>query len=482
VQLTRWLAAASLIILFAAATRTNADPDLWGHVRFGLDILQTHTLPAADPYSFTQDRPWINHEWLSEVQMGAAYAALGPAGLALLKGALALLALWLVWSALRGVRFEARLIATAAAAIGAGQIAQTLRPQLWSVVCLAILCRTLIAVDPKRRRWLPVLFLVWANLHGGWIVGLGVLALWLVVEAAVDPSARRRAVILLPLCALATLGTPYGWGLWRFVVETVRVRRPAIEEWQPLWALHLDKWIPWAASSMTIVWASTKPFARRWAALAVLAMLACASLRVARIAPLFVISAVILLAPRIAGRWPLRPTTLFGKDPRAERTLVAAAVMGACLGAAWLLPTTLRCVATTPDTSPDPGVLEALSHAPPGHLVTFFNWGELALWHLGPRIKVSMDGRRETVYTDERLAQHDAILFGTPGAGPILEAWQAEYVWLPATSLPTKMWLAAHGYRIDAETPRSFLAVRADLPRLVPSVSGPPPKPSCFPD
>ncbi|HEY6357140.1 MAG TPA: hypothetical protein VIX35_02785, partial [Vicinamibacterales bacterium] len=384
-------------------------------------------------------------------------------------------------SALQGVRFEARLIATAGAAIGAGQIAQTLRPQLWSVVCLAILCHALIAADPKRRRWLPVLFLAWANLHGGWTVGLGVLALWLAVESAVDSSARRRALILLPLCALATLGTPYGWGLWRFLAETLRVRRPAIEEWQPLWALHVDKWIPWVAASTTVVWASTKPFARRWAAIGVLAMLACASFRVARIAPLFVVSTVILLAPRLAGRWPARPTALLGRDPRAERALVAVAVMGACLGAVWILPTTLRCVAVTDDTSPDPRVLEALSHAPPGHLVTFFNWGEFALWHLGPRIKVSMDGRRETVYTDERLAQHDAILFGAPDAWPILETWHADYVWLPATSVVTKMWLAAHGYRIDAETPRSFLAVRADLPRLALSAYGPPPKPLCFP-
>ncbi len=302
-QLTRWLAAAALVLLFAAATRTNADPDLWGHVRFGLDIVHTRALPTVDPYSFTQDRPWINHEWLSELQMGAVYLALGPAGLALLKGALALAALWLVWSTLRGASFEARLLTTAAAMICAAQIAQTLRPQLWSVVCLAILCRTLLAPDARRRRWLPLLFLVWANLHGAWIVGLGILAMWLALEAAFDSANRRSAAVLLGLCALATLGTPYGWGLWRFLAETVRVRRPMIEEWQPLWALHVDKWIPWLIASAAVVWASTKvPFARRWAIISVLAMLACASVRVARITPLYVVAAAILLGVRFAGR------------------------------------------------------------------------------------------------------------------------------------------------------------------------------------
>jgi hypothetical protein len=68
--------------------RTVADPDLWGHTRFGLDMLATHTLPSEDPYSFTQDIPWINHEWLSELMMGGAYRAAGPIGLVVLKAAL----------------------------------------------------------------------------------------------------------------------------------------------------------------------------------------------------------------------------------------------------------------------------------------------------------------------------------------------------------------------------------------------------------
>src|SRR5215475_4558672 len=75
-----WLALAALLV---SATRT--DPDLWGHVRFGLDWLGTRDLPAQDSYSYTQDRPWVNHEWLSEVAMAAAYQLGGSAGLVILK-------------------------------------------------------------------------------------------------------------------------------------------------------------------------------------------------------------------------------------------------------------------------------------------------------------------------------------------------------------------------------------------------------------
>ena len=75
-----WLSFAAITL---SATRT--DPDIWGHVRFGLDWMRTHTLPPVDPYSFTQDRPWINHEWLSEVVMAEAYQHAGTSGLVFLK-------------------------------------------------------------------------------------------------------------------------------------------------------------------------------------------------------------------------------------------------------------------------------------------------------------------------------------------------------------------------------------------------------------
>src|SRR4029453_7729157 len=83
------LRVAAWIAIGASVLKTQADPDLWGHVRFGLDWLQSRRLPSIDPYSFTQDVPWINHEWLAESFMGVAYQNLGSPGLVVLKGILA---------------------------------------------------------------------------------------------------------------------------------------------------------------------------------------------------------------------------------------------------------------------------------------------------------------------------------------------------------------------------------------------------------
>ena len=78
------------ILVVFGVLKIQADPDLWGHLRFGLDLLETGAIPATDPYSFTQDVPFTNHEWLGGLLMGLAYRMGGTFGLALLKAPLIL--------------------------------------------------------------------------------------------------------------------------------------------------------------------------------------------------------------------------------------------------------------------------------------------------------------------------------------------------------------------------------------------------------
>ncbi len=63
-----------------------ADPDLWGHLRFGQAVISAGHLVRTDPYSYTAfGHPWLNHEWLTEVIMGALYNFVGVFGLKLMK-------------------------------------------------------------------------------------------------------------------------------------------------------------------------------------------------------------------------------------------------------------------------------------------------------------------------------------------------------------------------------------------------------------
>jgi hypothetical protein len=501
-RIFRLPAAGALILVFALSTLTWTDTDLWGHTRFGLDILRDHELPSDDPYSFTQDKPWVNHEWLSELQMGLAYAAGGPTGLALLKGTLTFIALVLMWGTLRGVDVAPRIVIFAIAAMSTVPVTRTLRPQAWSLMLLVMLCRILIE-DRQRLRWvIPVLLAIWANLHGGWIVGFGILVVWTICDLVTwgrgDSSVSpQTAVAVAALSGLATLATPYGWELWEFLLETVRMGRD-ITEWRPLWRQPPPDWVPWIVAVAIAIWCLRRPQRYRLHVAGVIAMLAFSSARVMRIAPLFVACATVLLSPWFRARFPARAGRLPAVAPTGARGLPAVAPAGAKAGdqrmaaaglfvaalvaAAFVGSKSLTCVRTEGTWIPDAEAASVLEHAPPGRLVTFFNWGEYALWHFGPRLRVSMDGRRETVYTDTRLLEHDAIVRGTDLAFPTLAGWNAEYVWLPTRSSATRAWLLANGYRLEKETPRSFVAVRKDLPVLTGATEHSPQGPTCFPD
>lgn len=471
-------AAGVFALLLALATVTTADSDLWGHLRFGLDTIETHTLPSVDPYSFTQDLPWINHEWLSELVMGMAWMIGGSAGLAVLKGALVAVALFLVWRALSRVNLGAQFVIFAAVAASTAPVARTLRPQLWTLLCLTLLCRVL--VERRARYWLPPMFALWANMHGGWVVGLGVLAAWTAAETVVSRRLDIGAIAVAVASLLATLLTPYGWRLWAFLASTVRMGRD-ITEWQPLWNVPPLDVLPWlmaVAAAAWLIWRSPRDL---WPRITVVAMLAYASARVVRIVPLFVACAAILLADAMAARWP-RPVgrPLMDRSPY-DRLAAAVIAIATLAGAGWVATTSMRCIGVETPRAADSEAMRVLRGAPPGRVVTFFDWGEYAIWHVGPAVRVSMDGRRETVYSDARLEEHAAILDGRPDGLATLAAWRPEYVWLPATSARTRDWLVAQGYRIEHASDRSFVAVRPDLPPIAPAPPAPPSATACFP-
>lgn len=465
-----------VLLSFAAAIITRADADLWGHLRFGLDIIRDRRLSSIDPYSFTQDRAWINHEWLSEVQMAWAYHAGGVAGLLALKAAIVVAVFAITWRALRDVAVGPRVAAIVFVVMGTVHMTSSVRPQLWTFLCLTVLCAVLRSSRPKSRWLLPPLFAFWANCHGGWIVGLGVLTVWAFATAWLRRGTWLEWTTLLFASAVATLVNPYGFGLWSFIASTVRVGRP-IDEWQTLWTTPVLNWLPWAAAvgvTALVAWRGDRT--ARPAVFCSL-LLAAGAARVMRIESLFVVAAAVLLAPALAQQWPRRAPARSPLSP-AVSLVAATALVGLCFAAAiGVSRRATACLPITGEWAPDLTAMAALRGAVPGRVVTPFNWGEYAIWHLAPRLRVSMDGRRETVYSARRLTEYDDVISGSSNGLAALSAWDPEYVWLPVTSASTAGWLVTHGYRLDVQTGASTVAVRSDLPVLAPS----PPMASCFP-
>jgi FtsH-binding integral membrane protein len=470
-----WLALAALTL-----SATRADPDLWGHLRFGLDWLQTRRLPAIDPYSFTQDRPWINHEWLSEAMMALAYHTAGTAGLVVLKMAVMGCALAvLVWR-LRGSSPIVAASVAAIAIVAALPLSGTLRPQIWSALGLALLMTLLDgAREPGQARAgaAAMLFAVWANMHGGWISGAIVLVAHAAVRIARVPRHAFGWLLLTASALAGTLLNPYGIGLWKFLATTVRASRPDITEWQPF-TLHepLIMWVsvvaPLAIALALARRRDTRPPVEVWV---VLLLLIAAGLRVSRVAPLMAPAALVLLAPSIRNAWG-HAAHIRGIST-AGAVVFAAPVALAILAASAPVARSLRCIPMSDSWAPDREAAAALRNVS-GRVWTTFDWGEFAIWHFGPRLRVSIDGRRETIYSDDVIQWHRAFDRGDPGAFARFSAIAPEFVWLRSSNITARAWLVTHGYRIDKQTNASFVAVRVDLPALDASTQS---RPVCFP-
>lgn len=467
-----WFGATVQFVILALLTLTAADADLWGHITFGRDILATGHVIQVDRYSFTSDLPWINHEWLAEIAMAAAWRMGGAIGLTTLKLALAWGAGAIVLAAWRPFRLapawrDSLLFVTA---LGVWPLVATIRPQAFSILLCAALLFCLTEVRDGRgwaRLALPALFAVWVNTHGGWLVGAGILGIFTAC-ALIDltlPLRLRLGILLMAVgSAAACLVNPFGVRMLEFLLATVRPERADIPEWRAVTALPfaaLALWLlPMALAVIALL--RGRKAAPLWVWLTT-AMLAAGSMRVARLGGFFAITVGLLLAPLVAGARRERSRAAH----RIDWTAVGAAVCAAAIA----LGVFGRRVSMDGAWTPEPGAIEfARSHALRGQLLTWFDYGEYAIWHLSPAMKVSIDGRRETVYSAAVRNRHAEIYRNGPGAIVAVAELRPDYIWLPR-SLPVVSHLESVGWHPCYIGPRSVIlglhpieSVRDDRP------------------
>jgi hypothetical protein len=439
--------------LVAVVSFTRADPDLWGHVRFGEDILRDLSLPDRDPYSFTSDRPWVNHEWLAEVAAGGCWRVAGPAGLVVLKLGIVCGLLLLVCRMLRdeGIHVpRIRDYLAGIAVITTIQQAHHVRPQIFSLLFFGVLLTCLIEAGRGHTRWLlpiPILFATWANFHGGWIVGGAVLLLWTVGVAMKGPLQAAVAYAVTGAASLiATLANPYGVGMWQFLRETVGFGRADIADWQPIYSLDPSVWLLWIVAAALAAVGCLRAARTRVDPIRVLVVivLAVASFRVNRLLAFFAIATVFLLGRAIAEATGDRSRTQRSQGRTARVAATALALTMIVLAVAFTAVNLTR-IRIDPRFTPGPGAVGFLKTRLGGRLLVWFDWGEYAIWQLAPAFKVSIDGRRETAYSADLQDRHLRFFFDAAGEERLADEISADYVWIPR-HLPAGPRLGASGW------------------------------------
>ena len=482
-----------LLLIVVADSAQLPDPDLWGHLRFGQAALASGHVIARDTYSYSAaGGVWRNHEWLTEIIMAVFYNSLGVAGLKLWKFAcvattMLLMALGLAETGASPAIQMNTLGLAALAMVPQNQF----RPQLFTFMLLAATL-ALLARDNYRGRaplWLLIpLMMLWGNLHGGFIIGIAVLATYTGVVAVQDLIAGRglaralRLGLIALAGTLATLVSPYGIENWLVVINALKVHavHPIISDWQPLLPAMLREWrsghvsVMFFACAIAMIVAFAIAFIRapRGADLplaAIAAILSVAAFTAVRNMPLAMVACAaplarhteLLMARRRDRRLARSPADL--SAPPGDRSgvnpwLVAVIALVLAVVAGLFSP----CLAVNATDYPVGAVAFMRRHDLHGNILGEFGWGQYLIWHLEPGSKVFVDGRYDSVYPEAIVNQYLDLYFGNSGARKTLSAYPHDFVLLPVKAAGCAVMASAAGWRLIYRDGTAVLFARAD--------------------
>jgi len=271
---------------------------------------------------------------------------------------------------------------------------------------------TLLGLEEIRagKRWpvfvLPAMMLVWSNVHGGFVAGLGAIALYTLFALLTRRQGKRMLLIALA-CSAVTLINIYGLKFWTYLLPALLNPRPKIAEWQPLPLFANDVFLSFRILFVLVLllllaaWRRTEKTS--WPGLILLALTAALAWHSRRHAPFFGVTSLAFVGPFLqtalssfAVRLPQPLRTAF-KPALAVATLYG--VIAIFVATYWLPDASFELLSPV---GLDPvREVDILSRAQAtGNLATPFIWGGYCGWRLFPRIKISMDGRYETTFPE----------------------------------------------------------------------------------
>jgi hypothetical protein len=237
------------VVFTPLSVKLLADAGIGWHIRTGQHILATHAIPRVDPFSSQLHKPWIAWEWLYDVIVGRMEISAGLNGVVWFTTIVIAAVFAATFRLLirRGTNILVALVLVLLA-IAASMIHFLARPHVLSWLFALISFWILDSMDsyrdqvPRWRVWLlPLLMLIWVNVHGGFLLGFVLLAIfWLgslwtsfrLKESRIEESlekiaagkrARQLAVVGVA-SLLASFANPYGWRLHEHIYSYLRDR------------------------------------------------------------------------------------------------------------------------------------------------------------------------------------------------------------------------------------------------------------------
>jgi hypothetical protein len=452
--------------LYAGSEQVTA-ADTWWTLAVGRYIVEHHVVPDHEVFSYTYEgAPWFNQEWLSQVLYFELFRVWGGLALALFKFAAVLvafgLATWIGWR-----RSGSLLFATgvAVAAVFVCRPFLDIRAQLFLFLGALTVMAILETYRHGARAWtlglLPIVMLLWVNLHFSFVYGLGLLGLFAGSETLKSmaglpeaPMPRSRVLWLwaaLIGAGLACLANP--WHLQALTLPFVMLGheggRSEIIEWVPPVLFREDYLNPaffgyFFVGQVLLAVAATACAPRRFdpGDALLVAVTATMALTARRFVPLFGFVSVpfgaknlSLVRDRLVTHGAGAPEL---SRPRAVGGAAIACLAGVVLLAFRFVPEVRATFAPgvfeglTNDAYFPLGAVEFLKRNPlPGRLFHIYTWGGYLMYWLPDR-QVFIDGRAQQVYPLSFYLVNKTAEYGVPGWEDVLDRYQVALVVWPS--------------------------------------------------
>lgn len=446
------LTAALLLIVFVACGLTPMQGDTWWQLRAGRDMWASGSVMLTDVYSHTaQGAFWSNHEWLAEVVFFGLYRVGGLPLLTLFAAALISGGWMLAWRLTRGPARPVFGLTVLALVSSAGWWEP--RPHAFSLLFIPL---TVSLVASGRLAWLPLVFLAWANTHGGVLLGFVLLAAALAARTASAGGSWPRPLLTLAACGAAMTATPLGLHFWVEIPRSLaRIRLYPLDEWMPSEINDVTLLPFWAIAGAYAVGLAWHLYQRRPVSPSDAAVHACAALLLpAAVMAVRNVGPFLMLAvPGVTYLWRGSRAGV-PADPRAEKPVLNIALTGI---AASIVVLTLTAAYRAPwarlEWQPLPPDAIAAVRACPGNLYNRYDEGGMLLWFAPERL-VFLDGRQDP-FPPALVLEHVEMETGARPYGPTFARHDVGCAFLPdaspvAAALSTDGWTRL--YRDDRWT------------------------------
>lgn len=403
-----------LFILAFSTTASSYDFDLWARLIVGKGVVQTGQVFRQDFLSYTPTHPWYDHEWGSGVIFYLTQHYFSTVGILILQSILIFLIFFFITKIiqLRGVNTTSAfnfLFYYFAFSAMSDMLNAPIRCQLFSFLFFTIFLYILELARKDKNKPLfltPFLMIIWNNLHGGCLSGIGLIAIYTIGELLNKKQVKKYIFALLSSIIVLPIN-PWGFSYIKFLLNAGTMQRTYVMEWWgAFYKLNIMSYLKFKFFALILLTTEIGLIIKRikskelnfdrTAFLVILATLILA-IQHTKLIPFFIISATCFLYDDFYTVFNSITKNIFNKIANFKEPIIYGLILAFAI---FNIHKNLDKVIINPDRYPILSVEFIKQNNLKGNLFTNFGLGSYVAYKLYPNNKIYMDGRYEEVYPD----------------------------------------------------------------------------------